>query len=328
LTLSSTVRYRCDVSSHNPHKEDVVHIVSLTQAEAADPAILRNLMASLLGQSVPGVLLEARIAHEDRPDVGAPLPPVVQPAAPVIPTPPAAVLDTAKIFGGAAAPANPPVPAPSTAAAVAPPTAPAVATSTIPQPPSAPSPSAAPTAPVAAAPAAPAAPSTPAPAVDSAGLPWDARIHSRTKTTTQDGRWRQKRDTPPALVAQVEAELKQLMAIPSGGGAPAPAAMVAALAAQPVLVPQPPAAAPAAAIPAPPAAAPATAPTPTAAEFMQWVTPFMTTGVVTQAQLIEACKAEGLMAGLPSLIQRPDLAPAVKARLVAMNPTVLGAPQQ
>lgn len=52
-----------------------------------------------------------------------------------------------------------------------------------------------------------------APAVDSAGIPWDGRIHSENKTTNKDGTWRNKRGVDPAIVAQVMDELR---------GAPAP----------------------------------------------------------------------------------------------------------
>lgn len=46
------------------------------------------------------------------------------------------------------------------------------------------------------------------PAVDSAGYPWDARIHSANKSIVADGTWRKKKGVDPALVDQVQAELK------------------------------------------------------------------------------------------------------------------------
>jgi hypothetical protein len=52
--------------------------------------------------------------------------------------------------------------------------------------------------------------------VDKNGLPWDDRIHSTPATITTKGVWRAKRGVTPALVAQVEAELR------ARGGAPAP----------------------------------------------------------------------------------------------------------
>lgn len=42
---------------------------------------------------------------------------------------------------------------------------------------------------------------------DSAGLPWDARIHSENRALKADGTWRQRRNCDPALVAAVTAEL-------------------------------------------------------------------------------------------------------------------------
>lgn len=44
--------------------------------------------------------------------------------------------------------------------------------------------------------------------VDAAGLPWDERIHTRTKSKNDNGRWRTRRNTPAATIAQVEAELR------------------------------------------------------------------------------------------------------------------------
>ena len=78
------------------------------------------------------------------------------------------------------------------------------------------------------APSAPAASPSPA-GVDSTGLPWDERIHSGTKAKNADGTWRARRGlNNPALVKQVEAELRQLAGIPVSAGplsqpaAPAP----------------------------------------------------------------------------------------------------------
>lgn len=44
--------------------------------------------------------------------------------------------------------------------------------------------------------------------VDANGIPWDKRIHARTRVITSGGVWRRKRGVDPALVEQVEAELK------------------------------------------------------------------------------------------------------------------------
>jgi hypothetical protein len=52
--------------------------------------------------------------------------------------------------------------------------------------------------------------------LDKKGLPWDARIHASSKTINADGTWRQKRGVADALVTTVEAELRQVMALPRG----------------------------------------------------------------------------------------------------------------
>lgn len=64
-----------------------------------------------------------------------------------------------------------------------------------------------------------------APAVDNTGLPWDERIHSGNKETTDKGVWRKRRGVQAALVTQVEAELR--------------AKTAAAPQQQPVMQPQP-----------------------------------------------------------------------------------------
>lgn len=64
----------------------------------------------------------------------------------------------------------------------------------------------------AAVPPAPAAPTTvpgtavPVGELDPNGFPWDERIHAKTKTKMQDGTWKLKRGSDPALVEQVRAE--------------------------------------------------------------------------------------------------------------------------
>lgn len=56
--------------------------------------------------------------------------------------------------------------------------------------------------------------------LDSAGLPWDMRIHSREKTKVKDGTWKIKRGVDANVVTQVTSQLKNVMHIPSP---PAPA---------------------------------------------------------------------------------------------------------
>lgn len=50
--------------------------------------------------------------------------------------------------------------------------------------------------------------------LDKNGLPWNERIHSSSRAINDDGSWRYKRGADKALVAQVEVELKALVAIP------------------------------------------------------------------------------------------------------------------
>jgi len=134
-----------------------------------------------------------------------------------VPTPPAKV-STAKIGTDADRPTPP---APAADAAPAAPAAPV--TTDVPAPP-------ADTPPVPAsealltAEAARAAPAAPPPGVevDTTGIPWDARIHAGTKTKKTDGTWTSKRGAEKALVDQVTAELKAIMAAPAAPAVPAP----------------------------------------------------------------------------------------------------------
>ena len=141
-------------------------------------------------------------------------------------------------------------------------------------------------------------PPTPVDGCDSDGLPWDGRIHSSSKARLADGRWRQRRNTDPAVVTAVTAELRAALS--------APAAAV---------VPPPPPPAPVATVfPFPPIEEPAAVPSPPAAmtfpEFMRAITAArLAPGVV-----LEACKAVG-MPSIPALNQRPDLIPSVAAAL-------------
>lgn len=58
-----------------------------------------------------------------------------------------------------------------------------------------------------------------APHADSTGLPWDARIHAKTKALNKDGTWRERRGVDKATVDQVT---KELQAAQNGGQRPAP----------------------------------------------------------------------------------------------------------
>ncbi len=60
--------------------------------------------------------------------------------------------------------------------------------------------------------------------LDSAGLPWDVRIHASTKTTKADGTWKRKVRVTAELVAEVEAELRAAMNATPGDDVPPPPA--------------------------------------------------------------------------------------------------------
>ena len=136
---------------------------------------------------------------------------------------------------------------------------------------------------------------TPAPTtgtdLDKNGLPWDGRIHASTKTKLVTGEWKNKRGIDKDLLASVEAELKEVMAIPTTEVAtPAP-----------VVVAETP-------TPTPTPAAPGSITT--FPELMTAITanslsPEVVTGVV---------KAVGLQS-LPLLAARTDLIPKVVERL-------------
>ena len=193
--------------------------------------------------------------------------------------------------------------------------------------------------------------------VDSAGLPWDSRIHSESRNKVADGTWRKRRNTASELVAQVEGELRALMAIPAPGGAatqsapvptppPAPVTVVpagpgataiiidpsagsaspASPATPPVPappVPQPPAAAPTPVAPPPVAQDTAAAPAEpiTFAGVMRQVTEGLTQHKFTE-QTVNECLREaagGAEIKIGMLAARPDLCVAFSNLLRAKS---------
>jgi len=133
--------------------------------------------------------------------------------------------------------------------------------------------------------------------LDTEGMPWDARIHASTKTKTQAGVWKAKKGASAPTVEAVRAELKALMSVQA---------------------PAMPAAPPAMPIPGVPAdnAAPVTL-----SHLMTIVTNAMLNGTLPQSSMLETIQAMGLPS-IPSLSQRPDMIPAVYARLVAKYPAM------
>ena len=178
-------------------------------------------------------------------------------------------VNAAAIFGGA--PAAPSVPIP-----------PAPAVPAVPSAASAPAAASVPSAGGSDAALPPAAPPNPSNALDSAGMPWDHRIHATTKTKNGDGTWRAKRGVDEKLVADVVEQNKRLMAI-------APPAIPVA--------------------PIPPAADGMTF-----AELMEQVIRLINGGKVS----IEAANASCMPIGVTALHQldkRPDLIPAAWAHI-------------
>jgi hypothetical protein len=190
----------------------------------------------------------------------------------------------------------------STADAEASPTAPVdtPAITSIPTPPNVPSP------PVALPQntVAPAVPPTDSPAanveLDVRGLPWDARIHSRTKSKLANGEWKVARNTDPALVTQVENELKALAMVPNDNTAPIITS-----------VPTPPPAVNNATVPTPPQPGALTLP-----DFMRKVSELITAGRLPQNEFIAILNAQGL-ASTTDIMPNQDKLPAINAAVDA-----------
>jgi len=181
--------------------------------------------------------------------------------------------------------------------------------------------------------------------VDKNGMPWNGQIHTETKSKNQDGTWRYRRNTDKALIAQVEAQMRAVMALPAGNAAPAPTAQAALPSPGSLPLPGQPAPAPSASPsasaapvpnqipPAPGSVAPAApnqsqptpatgaaVPTATASAvpenafiaFIGRITPLLGDGRLTQPEVEAACAAVGVVGGLPLLSTRPDLVPNVE----------------
>lgn len=236
------------------------------------------------------------------------------------------LLDNTTKAGGAveSAPLAPVAPAPVAAAVPAPQIVPVVPEVTLAQP-SAPLPPVA-TAPVVDAPMAPVAPTGPASGVelDTKGLPWDERIHSSSKAKVQSGEWKAKRGiNDPSFVANVEAELRQLVAagvsIPEAMGTMDPSAVFGGSevpAAPTPFVPP--------AVPLPPAApvAPLASADPTTFEqLMPRITPAVMAQILPPTALPQACAAHGL-ASVVALQTSPTHVPLVWATLKQQYPAL------
>lgn len=136
---------------------------------------------------------------------------------------------------------------------------------------------------------------------DTAGIPWDERIHASTKGTNKDGTWSRRRNTPDELFNSVMTQLKAAQ----GAG----------------LIPPPPSSAPAttAGVPLPPPVAPAVSSTAPAVpahpggstfvDVMQRVTTAQGAGKISHAQIVNLLGSIGLP-DIMGLHKRPDLIPS------------------
>lgn len=167
-------------------------------------------------------------------------------------------------------------------------------------------------------------------ALDKKGLPWDVRIHASSKTINADGTWRQKRGVAPELVTTVEAQLRAVMAVPvppKGGQIEqddtreyhndtpeaAEARVKVGIGPAPAkIIPPPP---PTVVTPPAPPAASGTADPTTFPELVQFITAQKLAGKLAQPQLNAALLSIGVEGALPVLAARPDLIPALVAKL-------------
>lgn len=192
------------------------------------------------------------------------------------------------------------------------------------------------------------APTANAPAVelDKNGLPWDARIHSSTKSKLKSGEWKEKRGVEAATVAAIEAELRDAYRLASEGadgmlglhtGGPFPGQTVDNAAAvfggaQPGATATPTGtngpvysgdvAQPAAVFggaPATPSAPVASADPATFEQLMPRLTPAISSGQLSPLALQNACTSLGL-ANIVGLQQNPALVPSVWALLKQQAP--------
>ena len=130
--------------------------------------------------------------------------------------------------------------------------------------------------------------------VDSKGSPWDGRIHASTRAKVADGTWRMKRGADDSLVASVQAEIAQTMAIPA--------------------VPKPPSVSNVGIPALPPATTTVTASAGAATtaspsnflSLMKGITAGFADKSITQENINMACSSVGVPS-LPMLSQRPDL---------------------
>ena len=174
--------------------------------------------------------------------------------------------------------------------------------------------------------------------VDSAGMPWDYRIHASSRAKVADGTWRQRRNLDPNVLAQVQAEMLQVMGLPiPAQTAPETGTVTTEVAeATPeqafidaVIPPPPPPFAPSAVVPAAPVAiAPPPPSTPagvattaslssqpvTFPQLVTRITKMLAAKELTQGDIAGACQSLGIP-HMPDLASRPDLIPSMATAL-------------
>jgi hypothetical protein len=154
---------------------------------------------------------------------------------------------------------------------------------------------------------------------DANGLPWDARIHTRTRSQTIDGVWKLQRGIDMTLVDTVMKEHKQLMALPQGKPAtapiaPPPAPIAPIAPASPSWPSSPTALAPS--VPVTPVAAdPVNDPCPADFNtFIARISKHIAKGLLGAHQVKAICEEHGV-ASLPLVASRPDLIPQIAAAI-------------
>lgn len=119
-------------------------------------------------------------------------------------------------------------------------------------------------------------PQVPGVELDSQGLPWDFRIHAKTKTKMKNGTWKKLRGSNSEVSKKIEDELKNVQSLP----------------------------------PAPPVAVPETKAPPSFSDLMQLVTKAITEGKLRRDQVTDVLKPFGIPS-LPLVATRLDLIPAI-----------------
>lgn len=155
---------------------------------------------------------------------------------------------------------------------------------------------------------------------DSAGLPWDARIHSETRAKNKDGTWRFRRNLEESFKTFVLAELQGAITVsppPVIAQEPAPGSVVEVA---PITVPLPPPST--VPVPPPPALGVSDSTNPevvspaamTFRDLMTKVNRALAAGTLTQPKLVEVCKSVGLD-GVVGLATNPGKVGLVAASL-------------